>query len=168
MLISENQDSDGFTALTPKQREVLELLLEHKTSKEIARVLEISPHTVDQRINFAKQKFGATSRGELATSYRLQKSIYEESIYEESDIDHRAIPLQMGCGSDTSDYLISGNDETEWPADRKNVRLVPEMFEGRFGTMMRLGAIVGIAALLLIAVLVGLAIFQSLSSFLIG
>lgn len=32
-------------ALTEKQREVLELLMEHKTSKEISRLIGISPHT---------------------------------------------------------------------------------------------------------------------------
>ena len=36
-----------LAGLTAKQREVLDLLIEHKTSKEIARELGISPHTVD-------------------------------------------------------------------------------------------------------------------------
>lgn len=44
----------GLQGLTRKQRQVLDLLIEHKTSKEIARRLSISPHTVDQRTQFAK------------------------------------------------------------------------------------------------------------------
>src|SRR6478752_3465006 len=54
-----------LAGLTAKQREVLDLLIEHKTSKEIARELGISPHTVDQRIQFAKEKLGASSRSEV-------------------------------------------------------------------------------------------------------
>src|SRR5687767_15718396 len=60
----------GLAGLTDKQREVLDLLIEHKTSKEIARTLGISPHTVDQRIFFAKEKLGAASRNEAAAAYR--------------------------------------------------------------------------------------------------
>ena len=58
-----------LTSLTKKQREVLDLVLQHKSSKEIARTLQISPHTVDQRIVSARQKLGAASRGELARAY---------------------------------------------------------------------------------------------------
>ena len=159
-----SQQLEGYNALTTKQREVLDLLLEHKTSKEIARVLEISPHTVDQRINFAKRKFGVSSRGELAKAYRQQRPIYEQSIYEESDIAPPAISFQTGLRDETSDYLIAPSDQSGSLADETEDRLVPEMFEGRFGTIMRLGAIVGLAALLMIVLLVGLAIFQSLST----
>ncbi len=67
----EHSDANFVLAgLTAKQRQVLDLLIEHKTSKEIARQLGISPHTVDQRIQFAKEKLGAASRNEAAAAYR--------------------------------------------------------------------------------------------------
>ena len=54
----EQSESEIVLAgLTAKQREVLDLLIEHKTSMEIARRLGISPHTVDQRIQFAKRSW---------------------------------------------------------------------------------------------------------------
>lgn len=43
----ESAGADLLDQLTAKQREVLDLLIEHKTSKEISRQLGISPHTVD-------------------------------------------------------------------------------------------------------------------------
>ena len=60
----------ALSGLTEKQRQVLDLLIDHKTSKEIARELRISPHTVDQRIQFAKDKLGARSRSDVAVIYR--------------------------------------------------------------------------------------------------
>ena len=41
--------------------------------------------------------------------------------------------------------------------------VVPELFEGRYGTLMRLGAIIAIAVFLVFLVLGGLAIFSQLS-----
>ena len=75
-----------LAGLTAKQREVLDLLIEHKTSKEIARQLGISPHTVDQRIQFAKEKLGASSRSEVAQLYRRLIEICGQLTYQESRI----------------------------------------------------------------------------------
>src|SRR5690606_11226820 len=75
-----------LAGLTPKQREVLDLLIEHKTSKEIGRELGISPHTVDQRIQFAKEKLGASSRSEVAQLYRRLVEICGQLTYEDSGI----------------------------------------------------------------------------------
>lgn len=161
VLIDQKQQKIGFDALTPKQREVLDLLIEHKTSKEIARNLEISPHTVDQRINFAKRKLQLATRGELANAYRDLKSIYDQSIYEDSDIESSAFSFQTDRGNETSAHLIA---EEISRSNQDNVRLVPEMFEGRYGTIMRLAAIAGLAASVLIIILIGLATFQALSS----
>lgn len=41
--------------LTDKQKEVLDLLVLRKTSRQIARELGNSPHTVDQRITAARR-----------------------------------------------------------------------------------------------------------------
>jgi hypothetical protein len=42
-------------------------------------------------------------------------------------------------------------------------QVVPELFDGRYGTLIRLGAIFGIAVALVLVVLGGLAIFNQLS-----
>src|SRR5690606_1762496 len=85
-----------LAGLTPKQREVLDLLIEHKTSKEIGRELGISPHTVDQRIQFAKEKLGASSRSEVAQLYRRLVEICGQLTYEDSGIAAAAAEADTG------------------------------------------------------------------------
>lgn len=57
-------------ALTAKQREVVKLLIDCHSTKEIARILEISPSTVEQRLAAARRKFGKISRRELQRLFR--------------------------------------------------------------------------------------------------
>lgn len=52
--------------LTDAQRDCLRLVYQHKSSKDIARQLGISPHTVDQRLRRAIHVLGASSRVEAA------------------------------------------------------------------------------------------------------
>jgi len=56
--------------LTPGQRACLELVDDHATSKEIARQLGISRHTVDARLRQAIQILGVSSRREAAIIWR--------------------------------------------------------------------------------------------------
>jgi len=92
-LSSTEEDRDAYlrhahpAGLTDKQREVLDLLIEHKTSKEIGRALGISPHTVDQRLMFARDKLGARNRGELAAAYRELIMPTRQATYGLSHID---------------------------------------------------------------------------------
>jgi DNA-binding CsgD family transcriptional regulator len=154
--------------LTAKQREVMDLLIEHKTSKEIARALGISPHTVDQRINFAKSKLGAASRGEAAVEYRrLVELLCEQSVYEGSHMVAEADSPDAAPANDVAHRLTvthperrhsDKGDETE-----VDYRVVPEMFEGRHGTLLRLGAIAVFTVLLIFVTLGGLAMFSELS-----
>lgn len=53
------------TNLTPRQGEVLALLLEGRTNKEIARTLAISPFTARAHVAAVMQYFGATRRQDL-------------------------------------------------------------------------------------------------------
>ncbi len=162
--------------LTEKQREVLDLLVMHKTSKQIARELGISPHTVDQRVVAARRKFGVETRNELAAAYMAAQAhngnapVYEKSIYQSSQV---AICARHDDENDGSDAVLA---EGEVPATTGKspdgtkpfvyYRVVPESFEGRNGYFWRLIAIVGITLGLLIATLVGLAIFAELSELL--
>ena len=49
-------------ALTDGQRDCLRLVLRHMTSKDIARAISISPHTVDMRLRTAMRTLGVASR----------------------------------------------------------------------------------------------------------
>lgn len=59
-----------FSALTDKQREALYLAASGLTSKEIARRLDISPHSVDKRIDAVRMQLGSMPRHRLVREFR--------------------------------------------------------------------------------------------------
>ena len=65
----EHGSVDPLGSLTDRQREVLDMVLEHKTSKEIARELGIGPKTVDRHIDAAREKLGVADRNAAARLY---------------------------------------------------------------------------------------------------
>lgn len=155
--------------LTAKQREVLDLLIQHKTSKEIARRLSISPHTVDQRIQFAKEKLGATTRSEAAVTYRRLVETYGQVTYDESGIAEVGAPADQAGGPQGPLPVSSLRQRFRSRPSHgpeADFQVVPELFDGRHGTLVRLGTIISIAVLLVIVVLGGLAIFNQLSELL--
>ena len=61
-------DPDNYISLlSAAQIETLRLVFEHKNSKEIARIMDVSPHTVDERVRRALKKLNASNRIEAAT-----------------------------------------------------------------------------------------------------
>lgn len=58
--------------LTRKQQDVLALVADNRTSKEIAGRLQISESAVNQRIEMIRQRLGGLPRGELARLYRQE------------------------------------------------------------------------------------------------
>lgn len=163
----EEGGAGGLAGLTDKQRDVLDLLIEHKTSKEIARALGISPHTVDQRIFFAKEKLGAASRNEAAAAYRRLIAVSGRTTYRESHIAEASATSESSSGLVAGQALAPRHTEPLQPESSSlpelDFRVVPEWFDGRNGTLVRLGAIIAIAVCLVIVVLGGLAIFSTLS-----
>ena len=61
---------DAFAGLTSKQHQVLSLIAENHTSKEIAFRLGISESAVNQRIECVRNRIGSLPRAELARAYR--------------------------------------------------------------------------------------------------
>lgn len=74
----------ALQSLTDGQKDCLRLVNEHRTSKEIARILHISPFTVDQRLDAAKAKLGARNRKEAARVFAEVEGqgIYQQTIYQ--------------------------------------------------------------------------------------
>jgi DNA-binding CsgD family transcriptional regulator len=62
------------TDLTGRQREILDLLLQDKSNKEIARELNISPLTVRNHISVLFRQFGVKRRKDLASVIAVQNS----------------------------------------------------------------------------------------------
>ncbi len=67
------EEADG---LSPREREVLQLIAEGYTSKQIAEILSISVKTVQAHRNNLMQKLDLHDRGELI-KYAIQKKIIE-------------------------------------------------------------------------------------------
>ena len=171
----------GFDDLTAKQREVLDLLIQHKTSKEISRLLGISPYTVDQRINLARAKLDLANRNEVAHVYRQLVSTYQPLVYEPSyiarspfsadsrqrddtEVDTPSAVLQLASagqaiapGYGTITASVSGG-----PTTTVYYHVLPEMFDGPYGTVLRLGYMAAIALFLMLVALGGMAMFSQL------
>jgi DNA-binding NarL/FixJ family response regulator len=65
---------DRFQALTPRQREVLQLLAEGNTSKQIASILNVSTKTVEFHKGRIKMELGIRSIAEL-TQFAIKRGL---------------------------------------------------------------------------------------------
>ena len=83
---SSTADRVRWDRLTEKQRACLDLLLERRTSKQIAIDLDISKPTVDQRLTTARHILGATDRHDAARRYARLKRLYDRITYDPVDI----------------------------------------------------------------------------------
>jgi len=150
-------------------------------------MLGISPHTVDQRIMLARAKLQAGTRSEVAQAYR--RLLAEQGNISVSDIYHRSVygspevaePEESGQGSqqEAADGHALGARPAEpegkgsSPRQRVDLRpsdavqayyhVLPEAFDGRGGTLLRLGAIAMITVFLTLMILGGLAIYSELA-----
>jgi DNA-binding CsgD family transcriptional regulator len=70
----------SLSILTDKQREVLALVADNRTSKEIAGLLGVSESAVNQRIEMVRARLGGLPRGELARLYRLEFAPEESEL----------------------------------------------------------------------------------------
>ena len=65
---------DSYELLTARERELLQLLAEGKTTKEIAAYLQLSPYTVDTHRGNLMRKLNINSLAELIL-YAVRKGI---------------------------------------------------------------------------------------------
>jgi len=73
-LLRADHGSDNLGDLTPREREVLQLLAEGRAVKEIAAILSISPRTVEFHKYNVMEKLGLHSTAEL-TQYAIKHGI---------------------------------------------------------------------------------------------
>jgi two-component system, NarL family, response regulator NreC len=72
--IRDKQVEDSYDLLTPREREVLQLLAEGKTNKEVANILHVSVYTVDAHRGNILQKLNLHGVPELIL-YAVRKGI---------------------------------------------------------------------------------------------
>ncbi|MBT0668476.1 helix-turn-helix transcriptional regulator [Novosphingobium profundi] len=166
---------DIFRDLTDKQREVLGLIANNFTSKEIAYELGISESAVNQRIEAVRGRTGSPPRAELARAYRrfLGEEVQANAESPPEDIGlamvapvaaPAVVPI---CSPDPRSPSVSrggvdgqGRDVAEAPS------VVPGIFEGRNGGWNRSAAIVVIAAGILLVAGAGLSVVHYLAELL--
>ncbi len=73
----ESHNERGEVKLSPRERDVLRLLVKGKSTKQMAAILCIQPSTIKQALSSLYQKLGANNRTE-AVSIALRKKIYSE------------------------------------------------------------------------------------------
>jgi DNA-binding CsgD family transcriptional regulator len=93
--------ADTLPALSEGEKQCLRLVAQGFNSKEIARQLHISEHTVDQRVRTTLRKFGVPSRKEAARIFvssgaqPLQSDTYQPLIYQPEPLASDAEPASF-------------------------------------------------------------------------
>jgi DNA-binding NarL/FixJ family response regulator len=73
-MLQQNQLQDSYDLLSQREKEVLQLLAEGKSNKEVAQILNLSPHTIDSHRTNMMQKLGLHNTAEIVL-YAVRKSI---------------------------------------------------------------------------------------------
>ncbi|WP_089131916.1 helix-turn-helix transcriptional regulator [Sphingorhabdus sp. SMR4y] len=163
-------ETSRVAKLTAKQRECLHLVVLRKSSKEIARILEISKPAVDQRLVSARRVLGAATRDEAALIYARASGTYDRILY-----DPAGVPFDDDSGPEASQDERSGSsllEEVSIPYEmdaEQDLNVWPQILkesESSWGTAQRLAIIVILTIGILAIVLIGLSVSQSLSDLL--
>ena len=159
-----SQDDQRWTRLSAKQRACLDLLLEHQTSKQIARRLDISKQAVDLRLTTARNILGAANRAETAIAYARLKATYDRIPCDPVILPpHPAfMPSDFPDGSSAAplDLQDRPRGETDLQGPRPPFR---DLWRYDYRPATRWAIMAAILLLLLIILLAGLAIGQSLT-----
>ena len=88
-ITAQQMIASPFVELTEGQKACLRLVDDHHTSKEIARILGISPFTVDQRLDAARRKLSAASRKDAAKIFAAfeKELVSEPFVYEPQQLE---------------------------------------------------------------------------------
>lgn len=156
------EQTAALDGLTDKQKEVLALVAEGMTSKEIARKLGISESAVNQRIEVIRQRLGGLPRTQIARLYRRMSTV-TFTVPPSNSVTGKSIQLQpdgMGEqhpateGSEVSTALSQAPSQVgSHPSTLLSAHLASAL-DGPSGRWLRAG--------LLVAMLFGLAAIAAL------
>ncbi len=100
MSSESNTLAERVAQLSDGQRDCLRLVYGHMTSKDIARALKVSPHTVDMRLRTAMRTLDVGSRIDAARTLvsfeGTAETTYQSLIYQPSDIAREAQDDETG------------------------------------------------------------------------
>ena len=165
MTVMDRDPADVLCDLTAKQAEVLDLLLQHKTTKQIARELNIAPNTVDARIAAVRDKWGTTDRKATARVYAHLLETCEKPPCGFSPLDRDLTPDQGLLRELPGSPLFTVADAQSyghWPVRSESSGIL-ESLDARFGKIGRVIAASGLALVLAATVMLTLAIAEAMS-----
>ena len=165
MTVMDHDPADVLCDLTAKQAEVLDLLLQHKTTKQIARDLGIAPNTVDARIAAVREKWGTTDRKATARVYAHLLETCEKSPCGFSRLDRDLTPDHGLLRELPGSPLFTGADAQSfehWPVKRERPGIL-EILDARFGKIGRVMAASALALGLAATLMLTLAIAEAMS-----
>jgi DNA-binding NarL/FixJ family response regulator len=73
-VLKQNNATDSYDLLTEREKEVLQILAEGKSNKEVAQLLNLSPHTVDTHRTNLMQKLNLHNTAEIVL-YAVRKGV---------------------------------------------------------------------------------------------
>lgn len=167
-MLDKTEAKTLLDSLTPKQIEVLDLLVMHRTTKEIAYQLHIAPNTVDQRIAGVREKWGTTNRKDTARKYARLLEICGKPTCEFSHVDDpwdeeeeadQDLPVDPVFVLSDARPMASHPDWFEEAASRPTGL---EAFDAKFGRAGRLVAILVLAMVMAMTLASSLAIADAL------
>ncbi|QJB68039.1 helix-turn-helix domain-containing protein [Parasphingorhabdus halotolerans] len=118
--MNKNNSIDRIDNLSEPQKECLRLVASLRSSKEIARILDISPHTVDQRLKRAQTILGASSRAEAARMFVKHEKqhaagdpkLYDDLVHQSSDLPrYRYARDEQASSGEWNPPNVRGQDE---------------------------------------------------------
>lgn len=163
-----DNEADLWARLSDKQRACLDLLLERRTSKQMARMLGISKPTVDQRIAAARIILGAQDRDEAARIYARLKAIYDRDIYDPVQVPEppKLVPSNFPDGDPANVVMLSDARSQSFDTETGARGLFPssrDLWRHDSGLRTRILIMAAMLAVLLIILLAGLGIAQALT-----
>lgn len=168
----KHPDQVSFGRLTEKQRDVLALLADGRTSKEMARDLRISVSAVNQRIETLRHRMGGISRAELGRLYRASLSLGQAEPCKTITGDSLHLPQQTWKSDSLSPDDLPGRlhfadsmsfqVEVPWVA-RPGPEVVPRVLDGKNAGLIRAAAIAAIVVGIFVAMTLALAVAQGLT-----
>lgn len=156
--------AERWQRLTLKQREVLDLVLERKTSKEIARILGISMHAVDLRLTNARITLAARNRADSALIYERLRETYGKMTchFPLLPDEPNAMPAMLSDEASMAETGADGSPKKD-PIQTGYDALFRDIRRRDHGVSRRTAFMVFIVGVMVVVILVGLGIAQALS-----
>jgi DNA-binding CsgD family transcriptional regulator len=160
---------DGVsTKLTDRQLECLRLVVERKSSKEIARILNISKSAVDQRIKSACLALGVSTRDQAALWLVQHQPTCNQIPCDTAGVSHQPDPdkvIEHFGGNAGAYQMEEAAAAYALPFQRYGPLSLGDLQETLrdLGTVARVATIIGLTFVFLVITLLGLAVSQTLS-----